>query len=136
MSNVVVRTNEFSTIWPLLLDYNQRECLQILRRLELEAYSKIVAVLRAQGPLTEEKKKLLHKLQRLLSISIDRHKAEVRKALNDEELATISEAYVLLLSLLLLLLLLFTKGAVTKWLRHLTFSHRNSGLNPGPPSSV
>ncbi|VDP25538.1 unnamed protein product [Schistosoma margrebowiei] len=76
MSNVVVRTNEFSTIWPLLLDYNQRECLQILRRLELEAYSKIVAVLRAQGPLTEEKKKLLHKLQRLLSISIDRHKAE------------------------------------------------------------
>ncbi|CAH8524318.1 unnamed protein product [Schistosoma margrebowiei] len=92
MSNVVVRTNEFSTIWPLLLDYNQRECLQILRRLELEAYSKIVAVLRAQGPLTEEKKKLLHKLQRLLSISIDRHKAEVRKALNDEELATISEA--------------------------------------------
>ncbi|RTG84409.1 uncharacterized protein DC041_0004481 [Schistosoma bovis] len=51
MSNVVVRTNEFSTIWPLLLDYNQRECLQILRRLELEAYSKIVAVLRAQGPV-------------------------------------------------------------------------------------
>ncbi|CAH8491327.1 unnamed protein product [Schistosoma turkestanicum] len=92
MSNVIVRMNEFTNIWPILLDYDQRECLQILRRLELEAYSKIVAVLRAQGPLTEEKKKLLHKLQRLLSISIDRHKAEVRKALNDEELATISEA--------------------------------------------
>nr|CAH8842098.1 unnamed protein product [Trichobilharzia regenti] len=92
MSDVVVRTNEMSTFWPLLLDYDRRECLQILRRLELEAYSKIVAVLRAQGPLTEEKKKLLCKLQRLLSISIDRHKAEVRRALNDEELATISEA--------------------------------------------
>ncbi|CAH8526632.1 unnamed protein product [Heterobilharzia americana] len=92
MSNVAVRSNELSTIWPLLIDYDRRECLQILRRLELEAYSKIVAVLRAQGPLTEEKKTLLCKLQRLLSISIDRHKAEVRRALNDEELATISEA--------------------------------------------
>ncbi|CAL8080348.1 unnamed protein product [Calicophoron daubneyi] len=75
----------------MLLDYNRRECHQVLRRLELEAYGKIVAVFRAQGPLTWEKKKLLSKLQRLLSISTDRHKAEVRRALNDEELATISE---------------------------------------------
>ncbi|KAL7062352.1 hypothetical protein AAHC03_01838 [Spirometra sp. Aus1] len=82
-----------STItWPTLLDYTKIDCQRILRRLELEAYAKIVTVFRAQGPLTGEKRKTLQDLQRLLSIASDRHKAEVRRALNDEELATICES--------------------------------------------
>uniref|UniRef100_A0A0X3P2P7 ENT domain-containing protein n=1 Tax=Schistocephalus solidus TaxID=70667 RepID=A0A0X3P2P7_SCHSO len=78
--------------WPTLLDYTKIDCQRILRRLELEAYAKIVTVFRAQGPLTGEKRKTLQDLQRLLSIASDRHKAEVRRALNDEELATICES--------------------------------------------
>lgn len=96
MSEVVLKKNNLVNTWPMVLDYGRCECLQILRRLELEAYGKVVSVLRAQGPLTEEKRTLLNKLQCFLSISIERHKAEVRRALNDEELATISESYVLL----------------------------------------
>ncbi|VDL94350.1 unnamed protein product [Schistocephalus solidus] len=79
--------------WPTLLDYTKIDCQRILRRLELEAYAKIVTVFRAQGPLTGEKRKTLQDLQRLLSIASDRHKAEVRRALNDEELATICESF-------------------------------------------
>uniref|UniRef100_A0A5K3FPJ6 ENT domain-containing protein n=1 Tax=Mesocestoides corti TaxID=53468 RepID=A0A5K3FPJ6_MESCO len=78
--------------WPLLVDYTKAQCKRVLRRLELEAYAKVVTVFRAQGPLTGEKKKTLEDLQQLLSIASDRHKAEVRRALNDEELATISES--------------------------------------------
>ncbi|VDP73458.1 unnamed protein product [Echinostoma caproni] len=91
MSHVTAAQGNFP-VWPVLLKYSRDECFQILRRLELEAYSKVVSVFRAQGPLTGAKRKVLYKLQRLLSITTDRHKAEVRRALNDEELITISEA--------------------------------------------
>ncbi|TPP58752.1 BRCA2-interacting transcriptional repressor EMSY [Fasciola gigantica] len=91
MSQLTVPRGEF-LVWPMLLNYSRDECFQILRRLELEAYSKVVSVFRAQGSLTGTKRKVLYKLQRLLSITTDRHKAEVRRALNDEELITISEA--------------------------------------------
>lgn len=91
MSQVTAPRGEFP-VWPMLLNYSRDECFQILRRLELEAYSKVVSVFRAQGSLTGAKRKVLYKLQRLLSIPADRHKAEVRRALNDEELITISEA--------------------------------------------
>ncbi|KAF5403829.1 hypothetical protein PHET_02726 [Paragonimus heterotremus] len=91
MAQFKVQQNDFTKFWPMLLDYSRRECYQLLRRLELEAYGKLVSVFRAQGVLTSEKRRFLHKLQRFLSVSSDRHKAEVRRALNDEELATISE---------------------------------------------
>lgn len=78
--------------WPRLLDYNHQECHQLLRCLELEAYEKVVSAYRAQGPLTVDKRKSLMDLQRLLSISIERHRAEVRRAVNDEELCTVSQA--------------------------------------------
>ncbi|XP_069684302.1 BRCA2-interacting transcriptional repressor EMSY isoform X2 [Periplaneta americana] len=79
------------TMWPMLLDMSRDECKRILRRLELEAYSSLVSALRAQGELSKEKRKLLQDLASTLNISMERHRAEVRRAVNDEKLATIAE---------------------------------------------
>ena len=57
---------------------------------ELEAYSSVVTVLRAQGDLTKERRKVLQDLSHILNISVERHKAEVRRAVNDELLGTIA----------------------------------------------
>lgn len=75
----------------MLLDYTKDESKRILRRLELEAYASIISVFRAQGDLSKDKKKLLQDLQKTLSISTERHRAEVRRAINDEKLATIAD---------------------------------------------
>ena len=45
---------------------------------------------RAGGVLTDEKKSSLENVAKLLNISKERHKAEVRRAVNDELLNTIS----------------------------------------------
>lgn len=58
--------------------------------LELEAYASLVSALRAQGALNTEKIKLLKESSVVLNISQDRHKAEVRRAVNDEKLNTIA----------------------------------------------
>ncbi|XP_059177445.1 BRCA2-interacting transcriptional repressor EMSY-like isoform X2 [Physella acuta] len=78
-------------MWPMLLDYTKDESKRILRRLELEAYASIISVFRAQGDLSKDKKKILQDLQQTLSISTERHRAEVRRAINDEKLATIAD---------------------------------------------
>lgn len=57
---------------------------------ELEAYSQLVSALRAQGPLSIDKRKLLKDTGQLLNITPERHKAEVRRAINDEKLNTIA----------------------------------------------
>ncbi|XP_041088560.1 BRCA2-interacting transcriptional repressor EMSY isoform X2 [Polyodon spathula] len=77
-------------VWPTLLDLNRDECKRILRKLELEAYAGVISALRAQGDLTKEKKDLLGELNKVLSISTERHRAEVRRAVNDERLTTIA----------------------------------------------
>ncbi|XP_076052935.1 uncharacterized protein LOC143032307 isoform X2 [Oratosquilla oratoria] len=77
--------------WPLLLDMTKEECKQSLRALELSAYSHVVSVLRAQGDLTKDKRKLLSDLQASFSVSLERHRAEIRRAVNDEKLNTIAE---------------------------------------------
>jgi len=64
---------------------------------ELDAYGSMVSVLRAQGPFTNEKQKLLQELAKVLHISNERHRAEIRRAVNDEKLATIAEQYVFFL---------------------------------------
>lgn len=58
---------------------------------ELEAYSKMMSVLRAQGALEENRKKLLEELRAVLHIGNDRHSAEARRVSNDELLATIAD---------------------------------------------
>ncbi|XP_046401738.1 BRCA2-interacting transcriptional repressor EMSY-like isoform X2 [Ischnura elegans] len=78
-------------MWPMLLDMSRDECKRILRRLELEAYASIITAFRAQGALTKEKKNLLKDIASELNISMERHRAEVRRAVNDEKLATIAE---------------------------------------------
>uniref|UniRef100_A0A673WVV4 BRCA2-interacting transcriptional repressor EMSY n=1 Tax=Salmo trutta TaxID=8032 RepID=A0A673WVV4_SALTR len=77
-------------VWPTLLDLGRDECKRILRKLELEAYAGVISALRAQGDLTKDKKDLLGELTRVLSISTERHRAEVRRAVNDERLTTIA----------------------------------------------
>ncbi|XP_028903933.1 BRCA2-interacting transcriptional repressor EMSY isoform X1 [Ornithorhynchus anatinus] len=77
-------------VWPTLLDFSRDECKRILRKLELEAYAGVISALRAQGDLTKEKKDLLGELSKVLSISTERHRAEVRRAVNDERLTTIA----------------------------------------------
>ncbi|XP_067007392.1 BRCA2-interacting transcriptional repressor EMSY isoform X2 [Anabrus simplex] len=79
------------TMWPMILDMSRDECKRILRRLELEAYGSLVSALRAQGELSKEKRKLLQDLASILNISMERHRAEIRRAVNDEKLATIAE---------------------------------------------
>ncbi|KAM4046361.1 BRCA2-interacting transcriptional repressor EMSY isoform 4-T4 [Anomaloglossus baeobatrachus] len=77
-------------VWPTLLDFSRDECKRILRKLELEAYAGVISALRAQGDLSKEKKELLGELSKVLSISTERHRAEVRRAVNDERLTTIA----------------------------------------------
>ncbi|XP_062870442.1 BRCA2-interacting transcriptional repressor EMSY [Trichomycterus rosablanca] len=77
-------------VWPTLLDLSRDECKRILRKLELEAYAGVITALRAQGDLTKDKKDLLGELTKVLSISTERHRAEVRRAVNDERLTTIA----------------------------------------------
>ncbi|XP_053241408.1 BRCA2-interacting transcriptional repressor EMSY isoform X6 [Podarcis raffonei] len=77
-------------VWPTLLDLSRDECKRILRKLELEAYAGVISALRAQGDLTKEKKDILGELSKVLSISTERHRAEVRRAVNDERLTTIA----------------------------------------------
>ncbi|XP_053312686.1 BRCA2-interacting transcriptional repressor EMSY isoform X2 [Spea bombifrons] len=77
-------------VWPTLLDFSRDECKRILRKLELEAYAGVISALRAQGDLSREKKDLLGELSKVLSISTERHRAEVRRAVNDERLTTIA----------------------------------------------
>lgn len=58
---------------------------------ELDAYAKMVSVLRAQGSLTEDKQKLLEEIATALHISKERHQAEIRRAVNDDKLSLVAE---------------------------------------------
>uniref|UniRef100_G3QCF6 BRCA2-interacting transcriptional repressor EMSY n=1 Tax=Gasterosteus aculeatus aculeatus TaxID=481459 RepID=G3QCF6_GASAC len=77
-------------VWPTILDLGRDECKRILRKLELEAYAGVISALRAQGDLSKDKKDLLGELTKILGISTERHRAEVRRAVNDERLTTIA----------------------------------------------
>jgi len=78
-------------MWPMLLDTPKLECKKDLRKLELEAYSIVVSTFRAQGNLNSKKIQILKDLETVLRISTDRHKAELRRAVNDEKLYTIAK---------------------------------------------
>lgn len=78
-------------MWPTTLDMTRDECRGILKRLELETYSKVISTFRAQGGLSEAKVKILEELRNVFHITQDRHRAEARRAANDEQLCTIAE---------------------------------------------
>lgn len=102
-------------MWPKLLDLTQDECRGALRRLgkhsldqmvasksivlhncivrlsELESYSNVVGAFRAQGTLNAVKLRILQDLREAFHISEARHKAEVRRVVNDESLSTIAK---------------------------------------------
>ncbi|XP_043274672.1 BRCA2-interacting transcriptional repressor EMSY isoform X2 [Venturia canescens] len=78
-------------MWSSIADMSRDECRKCLRCLELDAYGNMVSVLRAQGPYTEEKRKLLGELANILHISNERHRAEIRRAVNDEKLSVIAD---------------------------------------------
>lgn len=61
---------------------------------ELETYGAVVSTLRAQGELNKDRRKLLEDLSVLMKISPERHKAEIRRAVNDEKLGCIAERLV------------------------------------------
>ena len=108
------------SMWPKLLDLPAEQCKGMLRNLgknwtgteiccewsceerccvaECQAYTSLVDAYRAGGVLTEEKRTSLESVAALLSISGARHKAEIRRAVNDEVLNTISERWDLAVS--------------------------------------
>ena len=65
-----------------------------LRKLEIEAYASAVDVFRAQGVLTKEKLTALESFGKLLEIPIERHYAELRRALSDGELNKTAETLI------------------------------------------
>lgn len=74
------------------LGLTNTQARRTLRRMELEAYASVVSAFRAQGPLTAEKKSLLEDLCKLLVISQERHRAEVRRAVNEDLLSAIANS--------------------------------------------
>ena len=50
----------------------------------------MVSALRAQGELTKERRKILSDLSSALNVGPERHKCEIRRAVNDEQLSTIA----------------------------------------------
>lgn len=62
---------------------------------ELETYSNVVGAFRAQGILNAAKLRILKDLREAFHISDARHKAEVRRVVNDESLSTIAKMCVI-----------------------------------------
>ena len=74
-------TNYFSTS-------SIRPCVSFF--LGVNSYSQIVSAFRAQGDLTDDQLTILPVLQNALGISRERHTAEVKRALYDEQLSDIA----------------------------------------------
>jgi len=88
LGTVCTKTGKYYSFYQVALpSYVLTICLFIK---ELEAYGAVVSALRAQGDLTKERRKVLVDLGNLLNVQVDRHKAEIRRALNDETLATVA----------------------------------------------
>jgi len=60
----------------------------------VNTYSQIVSAFRAQGDLTDEKLDILPVLQNAFGISRERHTAEIKRALYDEQLSEIASRFV------------------------------------------
>jgi hypothetical protein len=63
-------------------------------RLEVDAYGRLVSVVRAKGGVSGDGGRLLREAASLLDISAERAKAEIRRVTSSELLATIAYKYV------------------------------------------
>ncbi|XP_015188415.1 PREDICTED: protein EMSY isoform X2 [Polistes dominula] len=90
-SNIIYINMDNRVYSSIRREMTRDECRKCLRYLELDAYGNMVSVLRAQGLLTSSKQRLLQELAKILHISNERHRAEVRRAVNDEKLTMIAE---------------------------------------------
>ncbi|CAF1455254.1 unnamed protein product [Didymodactylos carnosus] len=71
-------------------EYSRRRCKAKLKNMGINSYSQIISALRAQGDLTKDKLPLLPVLQQAFNVSRERHTAEVKRALYDEQLTSIA----------------------------------------------
>ena len=71
-------------------DALQRRSTATIKNMGVNTYSQIVSAFRAQGDLSEEKLNILPVLQNVFGISRERHTAEVKRALYDEQLSDIA----------------------------------------------
>jgi len=62
-----------------------------LRQLEVEGYSALLSAFRAQGELTWKKEQILQELRGLLKISDERHRLEVKRVAEDQNLCEIAQ---------------------------------------------
>lgn len=75
-----------------LIQYIEPNIMRIKSEItELESYSNVVGTFRAQGTLNAVKLRILKDLREAFHISDARHKAEVRRVVNDESLSTIAK---------------------------------------------
>lgn len=58
---------------------------------ELSAYSECISAMRAGGKINDEKRELLEKLRDVFQIPMDRHHAEVRRVLANDQLSVIAD---------------------------------------------
>eukprot|EP00116_Pleurobrachia_bachei_P001519 sb/3461781/ len=72
-------------------DVSTDEAKLIVRRLQLGAYYSLVNAFRASGYLTDKKLKILRELSLYFQLSTERHQAEIRRAVNDEELSALAD---------------------------------------------
>jgi hypothetical protein len=73
-------------------DTLQRRSMATIKNMGINSYSQIVSAFRAQGDLTEDQLTILPVLQNALGISRERHTAEVKRALYDEQLSEIASS--------------------------------------------
>ncbi|UJR26240.1 hypothetical protein I4U23_007581 [Adineta vaga] len=68
----------------------QRRSTATIKNMGVNSYSQIISAFRAQGDLTEDQLNILPVLQNTLGISRERHTAEIKRALYDEQLSAIA----------------------------------------------
>ncbi|CAF2715309.1 unnamed protein product [Rotaria sp. Silwood2] len=71
-------------------DILQRRSAATIKNMAVNSYSQIISAFRAQGDLTENQLNILPVLQNTFGISRERHTAEVKRALYDEQLSEIA----------------------------------------------
>jgi hypothetical protein len=70
----------------------QRRSAGTIKNMGVNSYSQIVSAFRAQGDLTDDQLTIFPVLQNALGVSRERHTAEIKRALYDEQLSEIASS--------------------------------------------